>query len=193
MSINALTSTLSRTDLEPVSKLILLVLADHAHPDGTGAYPSKATIARLVPTSVDTVKRRIRSMLDAGVITLGDQALVSHFRPDRRPTVYDITDVSEPVDNSATRRGNLHPRPIHGGADGYGTGVQIGPSRGCTAVHPKPKDNPRDKPRGGARVVTIHPQVDSRPLCPACDRPIALASGQTVHESGLCIQCRSGS
>lgn len=177
-------------DLDPTSKLILAILADCASKEGTGAYPSRTTIAKSVNVSVDTVDRRLRELAAQGLIERGDQALVEHFPKHRRPVVYNLI---LPVDNSSIWGRKLRPRAENGAANEGRVGPQKGAEWGRTAVRHKPKDNPRDKPRGGARVVAIHPQVDSRPLCPACDRPIALASGQTVHESGLCIQCRSGS
>jgi pyocin large subunit-like protein len=48
--------------------LVLLVLADHAHDDGGGAYPSVATIARLARMTDRGVQKALTHLRDAGLI-----------------------------------------------------------------------------------------------------------------------------
>lgn len=71
-------------------KLVLLELANHANADGTAAYPSKPTMAETAECDVKTVQRHLRKLEAAGWIRRGDQELVSHYRADRRPIVYDV-------------------------------------------------------------------------------------------------------
>lgn len=72
-------------------------LAEHAHPDGTAAWPSVATLAEYAGCSERTVQRALASLLDEGKIVRGDQQFVSHYRPDRRPVVYDVVLESVPA------------------------------------------------------------------------------------------------
>ncbi|WP_328923195.1 hypothetical protein [Streptomyces griseoaurantiacus] len=69
---------------------VLGAMADKADPDGCGSWLSKETIAARVHVSEETVKRCWRNMARRGVIAKGDQSLVSHYRADRRPVVYDL-------------------------------------------------------------------------------------------------------
>lgn len=73
------------------ARLVLATLADYADPQGHGAYPSKATIALRLDLDVNTVRRHLRTLEEAGLLTKGDQHLVSHFPADKRPTVYNLT------------------------------------------------------------------------------------------------------
>nr|WP_252728372.1 helix-turn-helix domain-containing protein [Curtobacterium sp. WW7] len=70
--------------------LVLLALADRAHDDGSAAYPAREWIADRARCSVRSVASHLRALEDAGLIRKGDQDLVSHFRADRRPVVYDV-------------------------------------------------------------------------------------------------------
>lgn len=70
--------------------LVLHGLADHANPDGEGAYPSRETLARYARCSVRSVSVKLKVLEDGGVILRGDQELVSHIRADRRPTVWNL-------------------------------------------------------------------------------------------------------
>lgn len=101
--------------------LILVALAEHAHDDGTGAYPAQATIARKARCSVRTVRTYLGELEAAGLIVRGDQEHVAHFRPDRRPTVWNLSMhiVDKPVDGTTGKscRAEIHdttggnPRP----------------------------------------------------------------------------------
>ncbi|WP_044027243.1 helix-turn-helix domain-containing protein [Corynebacterium glutamicum] len=71
---------------------ILMALADRAggHSDGDAAYPSQAWIADKAQCSVATVKRHLKELETRGLIKRGDQSIVSDFRVDRRPVVWDL-------------------------------------------------------------------------------------------------------
>lgn len=71
-------------------RLVLVVLADYAHEDGTKAFPSQETIARRVSLSPRTVRRCLKWLEDNGRIARGDQHHVSHYRADARPVVWDL-------------------------------------------------------------------------------------------------------
>ena len=124
----------------PTDLCVLYALADRASDDGTGAYPSREWIAERARVSVSTVSRRLNHLKDSGVISLGDQSLVSHYRPDRRPIVYDL---------------NLRGVNLERGVKSDNTGCQNGTNgvsnsgvRGVNVDtqtvhnHPEPKDKP---------------------------------------------------
>lgn len=50
--------------------LTLLAIADYCHPDGTGAYPSIATLAQKTGLTERSVQRIVHQLRDAGVITI---------------------------------------------------------------------------------------------------------------------------
>jgi hypothetical protein len=72
------------------SRLILLILADYAKPDGRGAYPSVHTVALLARVSDRCVRKHLSDLHASGVIRKGDQRILSHIRADRRTTVWDL-------------------------------------------------------------------------------------------------------
>jgi hypothetical protein len=75
---------------DPIAKLVLLGLAEHANPDGTAAWPTQAKLAEYADVSTRTVIRKLQELQELGFIQPGDQELVSHYRADRRPRVWDV-------------------------------------------------------------------------------------------------------
>lgn len=69
---------------------LLTLLADAAAPDGTGAFPSRATLAEGMMRSVRMVQRGLEALLAKGFIRRGDQSKVAHLARDKRPVVYDL-------------------------------------------------------------------------------------------------------
>ena len=74
MSIQALTWVIYGVapDIKHADFRTLLVLADHADPQGMGAYPSRSTISRLTGYSVRTVSYALKSLESSGLISRGD-------------------------------------------------------------------------------------------------------------------------
>lgn len=71
-------------------RLVLLVLADHAHEDGSAAWPSQDRIARILGITTRSVRRSL-SWLEANQrISRGDQKIVGHLPADKRPVVWDL-------------------------------------------------------------------------------------------------------
>lgn len=87
--------------------LVLIALADSAADDGTGACVAQSTLAQAARCSTRSVRRYVAELVDAGLITVGNQAAVRHIRRDRRPTVYDLqlrpNRTPERADNLSTR------------------------------------------------------------------------------------------
>lgn len=131
MSTRALTWAINDAPVpDPVSHLILIVLADYAHDDGTRAFPSQAKIAHKISASVRTVGYRLRKLEALGLIRRGDQSFVEQYRADRRPTVWDLNlrkvrnDLQE-VQPVVPATGN----DMHTSADGESHDLQDGAGR----------------------------------------------------------------
>lgn len=69
MSIAVTSLILSRKVGGPTRKIILLMLGDCANDDGSGIWPSKATVAAKTEVHKDTVKKHIREMVKDGLLS----------------------------------------------------------------------------------------------------------------------------
>lgn len=123
------------------ARLVLATLADYADPQGHGAYPSKATIALRLDLDVNTVRRHLRTLEEAGLVARGDQVLVAHYPADKRPTVYNLT-----LKSGASE---LSPRS-DGGSIRTGAGAQSVPERG-------------DKSEAQTKNITTHENSPQTP------------------------------
>lgn len=68
MSVEAIKAVMGRHDLRGPMKAVALVMAEHAHQDGTESFPSVATIALEAGVGRSTVKRSIAQLIELGVI-----------------------------------------------------------------------------------------------------------------------------
>ena len=153
-------------------KFVLVGLANHAGPDGTGAFPSAATLVRYTGLSERTVRGCLARLAAEGIIRPCDPAIVAARirRADRRPKGWDLDltlireDLTE-ADAAALER--QFPRragrlaagrsvPDHPGSrelvDNQGSGVQpLHPAQGTGrsyGVAPKPSFEPPIEPPG---------------------------------------------
>lgn len=69
MAVEIIKLVMDRRDLRGPVKAVALVLAEHAHSDGTDAYPSVGLIAAESGYSRSTVERAIAKLLELNVIT----------------------------------------------------------------------------------------------------------------------------
>lgn len=91
MSLEAMVWALTKAPIaDPVARLVLVGLGNHADPEGRGARPAQATLARYVGVSTRTVRTKLRLLEDLRLIREGDQRAVEHLRADRRPVVLDL-------------------------------------------------------------------------------------------------------
>ena len=75
MSVRALSWALRDAPVARHSDLlVLIVVADHAHDDGTGAYPSVPTIAAMARLSVRGVRNALGRLEASGVIAIERRA-----------------------------------------------------------------------------------------------------------------------
>lgn len=81
------------SEAQLASRLVLLVLADHAKDDGSSSWPSVATIASEARVNERTVQRCLRELADAGHITktgesrTGTSVWTVHMGPGGRQSV----------------------------------------------------------------------------------------------------------
>jgi hypothetical protein len=73
-------------------KFVLVGLANHAGPDGTGAFPSVATLVRYTRLSERTVRTCLDRLQAEGIISPCDPGIVAARikRADRRPQDWDL-------------------------------------------------------------------------------------------------------
>lgn len=69
---------------------VLVALANRANEDGRDAYPSVDRLAHAARKSERSVQRDLDTLESLKLIRKGDQRAVFRFRPDRRPTVWDL-------------------------------------------------------------------------------------------------------
>lgn len=65
-------------------------LANHADSRGRGAYAGQKLLAGYARKSDRSVRNDLGTLLERGIIRLGDQALAGHIPADCRPVVYDL-------------------------------------------------------------------------------------------------------
>lgn len=68
MSVKVMTQVFEEADCSGNDRIVLLVLADHAADDGSGAYPSQGTIARKARITDRTVRDCLRRLTATGYI-----------------------------------------------------------------------------------------------------------------------------
>lgn len=79
-----------RANVSDAAHLTLIALANNAHEDGRNAFPSAATLAGLRSLNVRTLRRHLAELETAGLIRRGDDRMVAHIPPNRRPVVWDL-------------------------------------------------------------------------------------------------------
>lgn len=68
VSVEAIQHVIDDKRIKGASKLLAIVLAHHAHKDGSNAYPKVKTLAHETGMSVPTVKRELRKLAEVGII-----------------------------------------------------------------------------------------------------------------------------
>jgi hypothetical protein len=139
LSIQAVAWAIEQQDVtEPVTRLVLICLANYAGSDGNAAYPSLLRLARDSGLSERAIRIHLRKLEAAALIRRGNQAFAAAQieRADRRPTVYNLV---------ISRGASDAPRPSTGGT-GERNGGHVVPERGACGA-PNPKDLSEGKPK----------------------------------------------
>lgn len=114
---------------EPAARHVLLCLANYASADGRNCFPSVATLSRDSGLSERTIRYKLDALLEAGLITLGNQAVVAaeYTRADRRPVNYNL---------NLERGASAAPREERG-APAAGRGRERGATDDATGCKPR--------------------------------------------------------
>jgi hypothetical protein len=152
MTIKALDWALYRAPVQDAFEFSVLVcLADHAHSDGTSAYPSVKTVADTTHMSERKVQTVLHSLEARRVIRKGDQSHAAKCGPPgRRPNVWDLDltltrpPVSQPAFTDASGEERGAPDDVEGCTDD---------ARGVHGVHPNqlPNQLQNQEPPSGAQ------------------------------------------
>jgi Helix-turn-helix domain len=158
-------------------KFVLVGLANHAAPDGTGAFPSVATLVRYTGLSERTVRTCLDRLEAAAIISACHPEIVAARikRADRRPQGWDLSlslvreDLdevdaavlehrlpggSEAVDNRSSEVHQLHPAPGTGCNEGAGEVQLIQPRGAVVAPEPSMRPRPGKIPTTSVRLRT---------------------------------------
>ena len=134
MSISVMSLILSRKVGGPTRKIILLMLGDCANDDGSGIWPSKATVAAKTEVHKDTVKKHIREMVKSGLLTeVGKKPCSNGFT-----TVYNM-DLDILLGYELTTGVNKHPVELFTPEEVAERQRELGLD--VTPNHPKPSEN----------------------------------------------------
>jgi len=69
---------------------VLMGLANHANPEGKGAFTAQGTLGHYARKTDRQVRRDLQELEAIGLIRRGDQRLVAHLPRDKRPVVWDL-------------------------------------------------------------------------------------------------------
>jgi len=195
-------------------KFVLVGLANHAGPDGAGAFPSVATLVRYTRLSERTVRTCLDRPQAAGIILPCDPDIVATRikRADRRPQGWDLSLSLVRGDlDDATVAVLEHQRPGRGGRlgaaaqpddDGQADGVQSphpvptgseavdNPAAGVQQLHPEPGTGCNQRTDGVQPAPERGAAVAPEPPAEPSMKPTA-ASART-HEARLAAEAADG-
>jgi len=134
VSIEAMVWALEKQGLEPVDKLTLLGIANHADRYGENAWPSIRTLALYAGRSEMTVRRSLRRLSDLGLIRVDVQGGGSTRHGGYRPNLYTLrmrghTDDTPPVERGSTDDRSGGTSTIPEGSHDYGRRTVPEPSK----------------------------------------------------------------
>jgi len=123
----------SQVKMDPTTKLVLVSFAEHAHPDGTHAFPSVQRIARYCCIDRRTAQRHIAKLKDRGLLV--EVTPAAGTKPAEYRVVLEALDV-----------GAADCRPMAQVAQGGGTdatpGGGAGGTGGAAPMPPEPSTEP---------------------------------------------------
>jgi hypothetical protein len=91
MSVEAMAWALNEAPEVPPSCVAVLVgLANHAHANGRGAFPSQERLAHYARKSARSIRSDLATLERLGLIRRGDQRHTAFIPVDRRPVVWDL-------------------------------------------------------------------------------------------------------
>jgi hypothetical protein len=190
-------------------KFVLVGLANHAGPDGTGAFPSAATLVRYTGLSERTVRTCLDRLAAEGIIAPCDPGIVAARikRADRRPQGWDLNlslvceDLDEDDDAAPARppprgtraasSGRARPdepdgvQPLHLAA---GTGPVDNRAGGVRQLHPGPGTGCNPRADGvqltQGRGAVVAPEPSKEPYIESSAAPAHAHEAQPAASAG---------
>ena len=159
---------------DPVSRHVLLVMANSASETGRNTFKSISTLAHLTGLTDRTVQKKISDLLALGVLQIGSQVIVEDYGipADRRPKNYHIVMSGVPAAPKPVRRRGVPDAPRleeeARGASDDSHGVNVRQERGVlrspnTNIIPTEKTNTTPVvPKGTVDVVDPLPLAKQR-------------------------------
>lgn len=151
-----------KSHLPTTEKMVLLVIADHAHDDGKNSWPSIGTIARKASISPRSAQRYVARLAAEGWITIqAQQGGTIEMRDDRRPNLYEINlerlngATAETPRHGVTTACHGVTDSTHGVTDRASRGDNSN-SHGVTPMSPKPSLEPYIEP-----PITKHSRINT--------------------------------
>lgn len=137
MSIEAMVWALEQQSLEPVEKLTLLGIANHADRYGGNAYPSLATLALYVGRGEQTVRRAVANLIERGLVEVSRQAGGSEkLHGGYRPNLYRLNLARTITDDTPSEE-----RDITGDRAGVSPATGQGYQGYVSRTVPQPSEN----------------------------------------------------
>ena len=93
MSVRVMTAVWERSRASGTDRLVLLAIADHAHDDGRGAYPSQALLARKTRLTERTIRSCVARLESSGELAV--------IRRSGRPSAYEVRVAAETPEGSS--------------------------------------------------------------------------------------------
>lgn len=155
---------------------VLMALANAADEDGTGAFPSKASISWQTRKSERAVTNDLRTLEKKAIIRRGNQARAHYLSADRRPVVYDLAmersrDMSQrpvkrqPSGTSATETGMKPASPREATGVKWATDRgEVGGTTGVKRASPNPSGEPSNNPSPPAPSAPDREESSASPV-----------------------------
>ena len=115
----------------------LLVVAVYTDSSGKGAYVSASTVAQLTRKTERQAKRDLHELEELKLIRRGNQKLVAHIRPDRRPVVYNLPMAKRGDTHDTPSRDDTHDTPQPNGVTHRAERGDIQSQNGVSPMSPK--------------------------------------------------------
>jgi DNA-binding transcriptional regulator YhcF (GntR family) len=170
---------------DTTARLLLMALADRAHPDGTATWPSVATLMKELQVSESTIRRKLAWLENNGVIERGDQSLAAHDEHGRtipspyRPVVWNLRMDStiEPIAETQPQSSTLR--------DNSDRGVKMTPLEESQnkAISRPVKMTPLKKDSGSRGVMGASVGVS-----PVTDKPIYKPNNPLPPKGGISLE-----
>ena len=152
MSIRVTSWVWENADLSGGMLLTLLAVADFAHDDGGGAYPSMAALARKARLSVRQSQRAIKRLTSMGYLEADYGAgpnSVNIYRVVMTAPLIAASQSAEMSPRQDVTPDKMSPRhPCHRGGDTHVTG-------GVTPMSPNPSSEPSSEPSENIQDITL--------------------------------------